>query len=199
MKCHQCDKPGFYQYSDDMMLCVQCHSQVQTIETKEKELQLKNALLCAAMLNNANQELDAIAPWGPRYQPIPVAAIAAVGSQGIKMTNIHISDSQIGVINTGDLAKIDAAVTLTRGSDAEPAADALKQLTEAVLASEEITTEAKRELGELLAALSKQLAGDRSQPVAMQLVKAIEERTSGINSVWSLAERIGPLVSALFQ
>ena len=40
---------------------------------------------------------------------------------------ISMSGSQVGVINTGDLAKIDAVVTITNGSDAEAFGQCFKE------------------------------------------------------------------------
>ena len=148
MKCHQCERPGIYKYNDAIILCLECHVKASDVQYRDDQIRLQQALLNAAMLNKANDDLHAVAPWGPRSSPIPVAAIAKVANKGTTLTNnIAINNSNVGVLNTGDLAKIDAAVTVTQGSDAEELGLVIKRLTESVVATEELTDETKKEVG----------------------------------------------------
>lgn len=115
------------------------------------------------------------------------------------MTNNHItiSNSSVGVLNTGDLAKINAVVTITEGSDAEELGHTIKDFAQAVVDSDEITKEEKHEVGELLGTLSEQIAGKRSKPVIGSVLKGIEGRVKSANVLWSFVEKISRLLDYL--
>lgn len=199
MKCSQCDRPAVYQVAPNIVLCLPCYAQAQDIELRQEELNFRKALYNAAMINRAEQDIAAVVGMPvPQQDLIPVAAIANATTRISRMTNITVTGSQIGVLNAGDLAKIDAVVTITKGSDAEQLGLAIKALTEAVIQTQDIAADTKKEIGELLAALTEQISGKRSKSVAMQVLKGVEERTKGINAVWSLVEHVGTLLSDLF-
>lgn len=197
MKCSQCDKPSLYHYGDDVRLCLDCHYRAQQTEHWRNEHTFKMALVQMAMLNEAKDSFDSIASFGPPSYRLPVAQIAMAGVNNSKMTHINISNSQVGVLNTGDLAKIDALVTVTQGTDSAAIGLAIKQLIEAVLEAKEMSTASKREVGELLSGLSDQITGNRSRTMIGSILKAIEDRVQGINGVWSLFEKLSNLMSSL--
>ena len=198
MKCNQCERPGLYQYGDGVELCLSCHSQVEDLRLRADESSFRQQLINMAMINDAHDQMDAAVGFSVSTARMPVTAIAAAAAaRNTRMTSINITGAQVGVLNTGDLAKIDAAVTLTKGSDAEEFGAAIKALTEAVVQSHDMQTGTKREVGELLAALTEQVAGKRSKPVAMTVLKGIEERTTGVNAVWDLVVKVGALAAAL--
>ena len=200
MKCNQCDRPGIYVYGEDKHLCLNCHSQVMELQMREREHNLKEALLNAALMNQAQDEIESFSPLGFRGNRIPVAAIAQASSRGdTTMNHISISGSNIGVLNAGDRAKIDAVVTITDGSDAEELGLAIKDLAQCVIDSNEIQENCKREVGELLAALTEQITGTRSKSVLTSLLDGIKSRVETANSVWTLAERVQSLVLALIS
>jgi len=181
-------------------LCLSCYGQLEDLRLRQAEASFRDQLVNMAMINHAEQSMAA--QVGMNLSPhelIPVAAIAAAAAaRNTRMTNINITGAQVGVLNTGDLAKIDAAVTITKGSDAEELGMAIKALTEAVVQTPDMKAEVKREVGELLAALTDQVAGKRSKPVAMQVLKGIEERAKGVNAVWDLALKVSGLSAGLF-
>lgn len=200
MKCSQCDRPALYQTKKGALLCLPCYGQMEDIRLRQAEASFREQLVNMAMINHAEQNMAA--QVGMNLSPhelIPVAAIAAAAAaRNTRMTNINITGAQVGVLNTGDLAKIDAAVTMTKGSDAEELGAAIQALTEAVVQTPDMKADAKREVGELLAALTDQVAGKRSKPVATQVLKGIEERAKGVNAVWDLAVKVSGLAAALF-
>ena len=102
-------------------LCLSCYGQLEDLRLRQAEASFRDQLVNMAMINHAEQSMAA--QVGMNLSPhelIPVAAIAAAAAaRNTRMTNINITGAQVGVLNTGDLAKIDAAVTITKGSDAE--------------------------------------------------------------------------------
>lgn len=197
MKCSYCDKPAMYQYKNNIQLCLDHHATAENVRLQAEHQRLGEALLNAAMLNQSLDDMDAVAPFGLTGGRIPVAAIAAAASGKTTFNNISIKDASIGILNTGDLAKIDAVVTITAGTDAEELGKAIRDLTQAVIESDELAREAKHELGELIVALTEQITGKRSKPVLKSLMRDIAERSKSINAIWSLYEKVAGLISNL--
>jgi hypothetical protein len=158
----------------------------------------------AALLNmaGANQALDdmdmvsGIRLGGGRY---PVAEMASAMRGAVTQNNITISNSSVGVVNTGDLAKINAVITLTEGSDAAELGTAIRQLTQAVLDSGEIAADTKRELVSLVSSLSEQVTTKRSKSVMGSILKGIEERVRPINAIWTLFSHVAALVGTIMH
>lgn len=113
----------------------------------------------------------------------------------INVNNIRVSDSQVGVLNTGsisDIESIDVNVGALRKDSLDDIADALRHLTEAVAAAgNEATTEQKQELLELIALLSDQARtpeGERKRGPIKAAVGAIPQiagTLGGIAGAWS--------------
>src|SRR5262249_9006209 len=113
MKCQQCERPAFYELGDQRIpLCIECYSKVVEAESKLYEANFRKFLMNAAMINQANDDMDRIIPLASGGGRIPVAAIAGAFGRGSVSNNFNVTNSQIGVINTGDLQRIDAAITL---------------------------------------------------------------------------------------
>lgn len=113
MRCAQCSRPALYNIGDGehaVPLCLNCWA---TLE----EVNFRKWLQAAAMINHAQDEFDAIIPIGPSGGRIPVAEIARAASRTRAYNNIHINNSNIGVVNTGNLARIDAAITISTGTE----------------------------------------------------------------------------------
>lgn len=149
------------------------------------------------MLNQALDEIDVTTGMYLGEGRIPVAALAKAMGRPVTNNNIRISNSSVGVLNTGDLAKINAVVTITEGSDAEELGRSIRDFAQAVAESVELTRESKQEIGELLSALSEQVAGRRSRPVVGSLLKELGARVQSISALWAFCERIGKLLMDL--
>jgi hypothetical protein len=133
----------------------------------------------AAMMNQAMDHMDEITGFGQSGGRIPVAALAGAMKHGSTYNNINIANSTVGVINTGDLAKIDAVITLTKDSDVEDIGTAIKTLTQAIIDAGEIDKAAKRDLLDLVQAIGEQIVTQRKKPILFSLFKGIEERAKG--------------------
>ena len=190
MKCHQCERPALYKYDDGLSLCIQCNALLQ-------ENNYRSFLMNAAMMNNAMDHMDLVTGIHLGEGRIPVSALAQAMSRPMTNNHISISNSSVGVINTGDLAKINAVITITEGSDAEELGHCIKDFAQVVIDSDELEKDDKQEIGELLGTLSEQIAGKRSKPVIGSILKGIEERVKSVNTLWVFAEKIGKLLGSL--
>jgi hypothetical protein len=131
------------------------------------------------MMNQAMDHMDEITGFGQTGGRIPVAALARVMSKNSTNNNINISNSMVGVVNTGDLARIDAVITLTKDSDAEAIGTAIKALAQAIIDSNEVDRASKQEMIDLVQAIGEQIVGQRKKPILLSLFKSLEERAKG--------------------
>jgi hypothetical protein len=82
--------------------------------------------------------MDAMMPIGLTGGRIPVVALANAVAKGSSVSNhINISNSNVGVVNTGDLARINAAITISQKSDVAGVGLQIKALTEEIIKSKE--------------------------------------------------------------
>lgn len=192
MRCHQCSRPALYQITDqEIPLCLICFERWQSIQNIQF---LQNA----AMMNQSLDDMDEISGISSSGGRIPVSEIARAMQRKQTYNNINITNSQVGVVNTGDLAKIDAAITITTGSDTAIIGQKLKALTQAVVDANEMNAAAKNEMVELLQSLSDQIVGGRRRSVIVSLLKSIEDRAKGINAIVQLAASLKSAILALF-
>jgi hypothetical protein len=191
MRCHQCPRPALYKITDqEIPLCLECYQKWQSIQNIQF---LQNA----AMMNQALDDMDEISGIPSVGGRIPVTALARAMQKSHVYNNINVSNSNVGVINTGDLAKIDAAITITEGSDIAGIGQHLKALVQAVIDGKDLDPAAKREIIEMLETLSEQIVGSRKKSVIMTLLKSVEERAKGANSIIQLIGTLTGLVRSV--
>jgi hypothetical protein len=193
MKCHQCEKVVFYLLKDNVGVCLDCY---------HKMTQINNIKFIQhiALANKAADDLDMIAGMKITGGRVPVAALAmaARGADRNVYNNIKINNSTIGIINTGDLAKIDAVITLTKETDIEQIGQKLMELTQAILDSKENQDIEKQELIDLVRSIAEQVQSGRKKSVILSLFKGIEERIQTISAAIPIYQTMKPLIEALF-
>lgn len=192
MKCQQCDRPALYGLDENgPYLCLNCYERFDAIQTRQ-------FLHAATMANHALAELESIAPFGPPPAMIPVAELAAHSKGHRTLNNITISNSNVGVINTGDLAQIDAIITQTKGSDAEAIGNQIKVLTQSIIDTNQLAQERKQEILDLIKSLGDQVTGERKPSVIRALLTAIREPLHSIEAVVSLFDGLSASIERLF-
>jgi hypothetical protein len=149
----------------------------------------------AAMMNQALDQMDLVTGIPLGGGRIPVAALAGVMNKGSTYNNISISNSTVGAINTGDLAKIDAVITLAKDTDVEPIGDAIKALTQAIIDAREIDKSARQELIDLVQTIAEQVVGARKKPVLFSLLRGLEERAKGYIAISEAAQSLISIVT----
>jgi hypothetical protein len=144
------------------------------------------------MINEANHQMDLIAPFGPPHKPIPVAEIARAMTQASTFNNINITNSKVGVVNTGDLVRINAAIEITKGKPTEEFGARLKDLTEAITNSAEGNDETKKVLAELTKAIADQVLIERSPSGAVigALFDRLVSASTGLTTILAAAEQL---------
>jgi len=171
-------------------LCLDCNSKLQNM------LAIQNDQL-ARMINFFMDQADAAVPIPgsslPRIQ-LPSAPIIQTGE--VTLNNIHVTNSEIGVLNTGNLSMVDSNVTVLKNSGNDELADAVTRLTEAVVKSKEINEAEKNEIVELLGALSGEATAPKDQQktsVVRVFIMRLNELLSPvatISALWGHAKTI---------
>ena len=141
------------------------------------------------MANQAIDDMEMILPTGRSHGRIPVAEIARTASNYRTYNNIHINNSNIGVVNTGHLAKIDAAITISKGTESEEFGARLKDLTDAIVNQAEIDAQLKQKLVEIVQAISDQaLSKNPSKIVISTLFQELQKLVSDVAVIAAAVE-----------
>ena len=154
-KCDQCNTPALWVVSDEcgteIPLCLSCYAKYSSIiqndiENNEREINY---------LTSSMESISGIPHnYFPRYpsRPIPITI------SGIKMNNIHVSNSVIGTINTGSIGTIDQTISALIQLGEVSIATAVKELTEAIINSSNLTPNQKNKLVETISFVSTEAA-----------------------------------------
>ncbi len=193
MKCHQCETVAFYRLEGNVGVCLDCYHKITEINNIK-------FLQHIALANKAADDLDMALGMRITGGRVPVAALAmaARGADRNVYNNIKINNSTIGVINTGDLAKIDAVITLTKETDIEQIGQKLMELTQAILDSKENQDIEKQELIDLIKLIAEQVQSGRKKSVILSLFKGIEERIQNIRAAIPIYQTMKSLIEDLF-
>lgn len=192
-KCHQCDRPALYLVGDaEVPLCLQCYSLHATIEQRQ-------IAMLDAQAERAIEEMEMIA--GVRIRPPKPPMQPPVIISGATLHSINVTNSNVGVVNSGDLQQVDTAVSLISSSGDAQLASALKRLTEAVAASTSLDDVQKHEAIELLGAIASEATPPRSRrrvAVARPLLSRLREVLSVSAEVATVAQVALPILAGAF-
>lgn len=175
-KCHNCPKNAMFMVGpkgQEFPLCLDCYLRFQGIC-------LRNIERLERQMNYLESEMEWIAGFRstpPAYaQPPPV-----IQAGGVTLKNINVSNSQIGVLNSGTIENVDATVTVLKQGASPELAAAVTALSESVIASAELAAESKNQVLELLYALSSEAVAPKEKR-KMTVVRALLSKLSGILS-----------------
>ena len=199
MKCYQCDKPAMFVLQlpeGTLPLCLDCNAKYQAMLSRQMEDSER-------MLNYISEEMEyamGLPGLMPRFPQRPPQAIIRAGDMTVH--NIQIDRSNIGVVNTGYIGAVDTAVGALRISGEVDGAEALKQFTERLMASQELDDETKAKALELLSVLATEVTAPRPlmRKAAMKpLLLELANLASGAAALAQLHDQFGPLILSLFQ
>ncbi len=182
LRCSQCPTEAFYIVGDQQgdkgtPLCLECYSKLE-------DIRFRHFLMAAAGANQAADDMDEIVGLGRSGGRFPVEALAKAASMARTYNSIRIANSNIGVINTGNLARIDAAVTITQGTEIADFGARLKDLVETIVADQTLASEKKKELVEVATAISDQVVSKTpSKRVIQTLFSELVSLSSGFSTI----------------
>lgn len=173
-------------------LCIDCQLKMEQINARQSEEQER-------MINFLSDHMASMAgmpPMGPRFPERK----SIIHTGGAILNNINIRDSQIGVVNTGHIQTIDAAISNIRGHGDGELSDALSNLTEAVLAEGIMAEERRKELLELISTLSAEASlpkENRRKSLIRASLAEISQMLQGSAAALAIFERVLPLLLRL--
>jgi hypothetical protein len=140
------------------------------------------------------------------HSKFPIQATLNCLGAHTKVTNIHLINSQVGVLNSGQLQNvesIDVNLNQLQESGHADVAEAIRQLTQAVTESQEIQDEDKSTVLEQLEELSQQAVLAPDQRAKGGVLKAVATTVATIlGAAGSLAEvwsTWGPVIRRFFN
>ena len=194
VKCHQCNTLAMYQVGEqEIPLCLDCYFKLSQIQQQQVENNER-------MMNYASDQISAsvgLSPMGPRFPPRPKPVVVA----GVKLNNIHVSNSVVGTINTGSIGTVDQSITALTNVGEPELAEAVKTLSEAILQSSDLTPNQKNELIESLSVISKEAAAPKEakrSTVALSLLEKAAKITLAANDITDLCQKWWPVLVAAF-
>ncbi|WP_139800624.1 hypothetical protein [Geothermobacter hydrogeniphilus] len=121
---------------------------------------------------------------------------------GTTLNNIHVTNSEIGVLNTGTIQSMDGTVTILKSDGNPEIATAVTSLSEAIIKSAEISTNQKNQILELITSIAEEVVAPkekRKTAVAKALLSELSTVLGGITSLSSVWESSKQLFEQFFQ
>jgi len=115
--------------------------------------------------------------------------------------NIKVDQSVIGSINTGEVQRIDVAMSHIKTSGNEELVKALKEFTEAVIAETKLDAELKNQIIEQISFLTSQSAlpkEKRKSGIIKAVLLAVKNMASTIVALSPLWNNLQPLLEHIF-
>jgi hypothetical protein len=172
-------------------LCLACADKLQSILDRQF---IQNA----AMMNAALDDMDAAVGMTLPGGRVPVTAIALAMKGKSVLNNIQITNSNVGMLNTGDLARIDAVITLTKNTDVETIGSQIQKLTQSIVNAADVAPAHKKEMLDLVQTLGEQVVGPRKPSVIKALLISIEDRAKGAAAIFSVVQGLSAAIKSLF-
>lgn len=196
MQCQQCGRNALYLFGpgNNIPLCIDCYGKLMAIEFRRmEELERQQDRIEAEM--NAMVGFDFKPRVPPRQRPVVLAGNTV-------LNNIRVSNSQIGVLNTGTIGSIDNAVGLIRESGAPQVAKSLQAIAEGLAADSTLGHEKRDVALELLSGISTEAATPtprRRTAVARALIVDLAQILSGAAATAQLWVQYGPVIEDFFR
>lgn len=152
-------------------------------------------------MNNLAQSVPPMEIWD---ECAKVMRSLAMSTERNTTTNIHISDSQVGLLNTGTIERvqsIDQVVTALHGHGDISMGQALKELSEGIISAKEIADTKKNELLDQLKFLGEQANNEKSKRNSGVIAATLQFLENGLSSIGALSSawgKWGPIISKFF-
>lgn len=193
-KCQNCEKPAMFMVTEQQIpLCLDCYALFQqTLSQQNADLERQ--------LNYLSDEMDAIVgigPIGPRFPERPQPTIV----QGGTFNNIKVTDSTVGMINTGQLHQVDTAISVIGQHGDKQLAETIKTLTDAIIADPGMVQTSKRDAVEILSVLSSEATAPKEQrrsSIAKPLIDRLRELLGDAANIATIAQAALPIIAAAF-
>lgn len=176
-------------------LCLDCYIRWNAVTQQEEEA-LERQYNHAVAMMEATTGAYGITPKYPERQP---RAILHTGN--LVLNNINVTNSEVGVLNTGTIQNVDSTVTVLKNDGNSQLADAISTLSEAVIKSIEISDDQKNQILELLSAVSQEAVVPKEKRRASVVKALLNNLADVVGSAASLAkiwEKVSPILHSIF-
>ena len=196
--CQQCGQPALLLWSDQVPLCADCYRKVAQATFMEQQAR-HNQLSWLASQQNLIQQDIYVGHGG--LLPLKQMLIPPAPSAGdnYSVSHIQVSDSNVGVINSGNMTLMNTSIDVIGDRGDTDVATAIKDLTQAVLDDKDVEQELKKEIVEQLSFLASQAAVQPESRVAAVIkgvLSTVKESLSVSATLLTLWEKVGPLLAA---
>ena len=190
--CSQCGKPAIISV-DNNPLCVDCYLKFQ------QAMQIQDTMYVQEMNYLTDMMESTVGLYGvlPKYkvrQPV-------VHQGSLTFHNIKVDQSVIGSINTGEVQRIDVAMSHIKTSGNEELVKALKEFTEAVIAETKLDAELKNQIIEQISFLTSQSAlpkEKRKSGIIKAVLSGVKNMVSTMVVLSSLWNNLQPFLEHIF-
>lgn len=192
-QCSQCERPALYAVGDQQIpMCLHCWALHQSVMERQIGMLERQA-------DRAMDDMEMIT--GVRLRPVRPPPPAPVIVQGGAFHNINIKDSNVGVVNTGNLHQVDTAVSVIEKAGDKQLASVIKVMTETMLRHPSFTEAQKKEGVEVISALASEATQPKEQRragVARPLIARLRELLSVSADLATIAQTAIPILSTAF-
>ena len=187
--CHNCEKRAMFAVGDKrgtIPLCLNCYIALQSVLMRQNEM-------LERQINYLTDEIESVAGFSsvlPRFPEQRHLVVSGNNPSNI----INVSNSQIGVLNTGAVQTIESSLTVLRAQAKPDLVAAVKALTEGVIDCDNLSASQKEEVLEILGMLSQEAvvpSSERRVAVAKTLMMRLHDILQGITGLlglWSKTE-----------
>ena len=175
-------------------LCLDCFIRFQNVWYQQLEEYERH-------LNYLSAEMDSIAGFSGNLPRYPERRPRVIHTGALTLNNIHVSNSQVGVINTGTLQNVDATVTVLKSGGNAELANAVTALAQAVIELREMANDQKNQALEIIGALAEEAVAPkdkRKTAVVRALITELSTILGGVAALAALWEKAKGLFEQLF-
>jgi hypothetical protein len=188
-RCAQCGRPALFAYpvagptAPHLNLCLDHGEQYEAIN------QRRVALLQGHLDHLDDHMHDIVGLPRPHRPPRSI-------TQRVLVNQVHIHGNNTGVVNTGTVGSIEQNLTIANALD-PILAGRLKELTEAILAADDLTKDDKKDAADLLVTITAEAAKPREKRAPTPVLKALAAgldkvllRVPALMAAWKVIEAL---------
>jgi len=198
MKCSQCENDAFFTVGEkdkQSPLCIDHYAKFSNV-IKDRDTMIKQEI---NYLEDYMGYIMGLTSTPPRYDVTQIHSTINTGD--VVLNNISVDRSVIGSVNTGNVERIDSAITIIKQSGEEELSEAIQKLSEAVLTNQEVDSEVKKEILDILSVLSSQavMPNESRNSSAMQtLINRLGTLYNSIKTLKGIWETLSQIVENAF-
>ena len=187
MKCNQCEIPALYLIGEAKTpLCLKCYSTHEQMTQKRIKENMK-------LLKYYDDAIAFHLGYGP---PPSIGSTTSTGD--ITMNNIHIANSNIGIVNTGEIYAQNIQPHIQILAKNEPnLANILENLSKSLIECKDISQTEKNDILELISSIAEESIKPPTQRRKRLVLTALEGIGRTVSMINGLIQIWGPFSHAI--